>query len=65
MMKLILILFGLKKYDAIYNRIRCCIGVKSGITYKYYLQVYLNNCTYKTVNTEMVHYLDENLFETD
>ena len=32
---------------------------------QYYLQVYLNNCTYKIVNTEMVHYLDENLFETD
>ena len=30
---------------------------------KYYLQVYLNNCTYKTVNKQMTDYLDENLFE--
>ena len=28
-----LVLFGSEKYDSIYNRIRCLIGVKSGITY--------------------------------
>ena len=28
-----LVLFGLKKYDAIYDRIRYLIGLKSGITY--------------------------------
>ena len=29
---------------------------------KYYLQVYLGNCTYKIVNKQMTDYLDENLF---
>ena len=29
---------------------------------KYYLQVYLDNPTCKIVNTEMIDYLDENLF---
>ena len=29
---------------------------------KCYLQVYLDNCAYKTVNKQMTHYLDENLF---
>ena len=28
-----LVLFGLEKYDAIYDRIRYLIGLKSGITY--------------------------------
>ena len=30
---------------------------------KYYLQVYLDNCAYKTANKQMTDYLDENLFE--
>ena len=30
---------------------------------KYYLQVYLDNCSYKIVNKKMTDYLDENLFE--
>ena len=30
---------------------------------KYYLQVYLDNCIYKSVNKQMAGYLDENLFE--
>ena len=30
---------------------------------KYYLQVYLDNCTYKIVNKQMTDYLDENIFE--
>ena len=30
---------------------------------KYYLQVYLDNCSYKIVNKQMTDYLDENLFE--
>ena len=30
---------------------------------KYYLQVYLDNCVYKTANKQMTGYLDENLFE--
>ena len=29
----------------------------------YYLQVYLDNCTYKIVNKQMTNYLDQNLFE--
>ena len=29
----------------------------------YYLQVCLDNCTYKIVNKQMTDYLDENLFE--
>ena len=32
---------------------------------KYYLQVYLNNSAYKIVNTEMVGYLDNNIFDSD
>ena len=32
---------------------------------KYYVQVYLDNCAHKIVNTKMVDYLDDNLFETD
>ena len=32
---------------------------------KYYLQVYLDNCAYKIINTNMVDYLDDNLFESD
>ena len=32
---------------------------------KYYLQVYLDNCAYKIVKTQMLDYLGENLFETD
>ena len=41
---------------------------------KYYLQVYLGNCTYKTLTSnctykildkQMTDYLDDNLFETD
>ena len=30
---------------------------------KYYLQVYLGNCTYKTVKKQMTDYLHGNLFE--
>ena len=30
---------------------------------KLYLQVYLDNCTNKTVNKQMKDYLDKNLFE--
>ena len=32
---------------------------------KYYLQVYLRNCAYKIVDTQMVDYLDDILFEPD
>ena len=30
---------------------------------KYYLEEYLENCVYKTVNKQMADYLDENIFE--
>ena len=30
---------------------------------KYYLEVYLDNCAYKTVNKQIADYLDENVFE--
>ena len=32
---------------------------------KYYQQVYLDNCAYKTVCKEMTHFRDDSLFETD
>ena len=32
---------------------------------KYYLQVYLDNCSYKVIDKQMTDYLDGNLFETD
>ena len=41
------------------------ISIDSLLAYenKYYLQVYLENCPYKTINKQMADYLDENLFE--
>ena len=41
------------------------ISIDSLLVYdkKYYLQVYLDNCAYKTVNKQTTNYLDENLFE--
>ena len=41
------------------------ISIDSLLVYdkKYYLQVYLDNCAYKTVNKQMTDYLDESLFE--
>ena len=41
------------------------ISIDSLLVYedKYYLQVYLVNCTYKIANKQMTDYLDENLFE--
>ena len=36
--------------------------------FKYYLHVYIkyaSNCAYKVANTEMIDYLDDNLFESD
>ena len=41
------------------------ISIDSLLVYdkKYYYLVYLNNCTFKTVNKKMTDYLDENLFE--
>ena len=41
------------------------ISIDSLLVYnnKYYLQVYLDNYAYKTVNKQMTDYFDENLFE--
>ena len=41
------------------------ISIDSLLVYdkKYYLQIYLDNYTYKSVNKQMTDYLDENLFE--
>ena len=40
------------------------ISIDSLLVYdKKHLEVYLDNCVYKTVNKEMADYLDENLFE--
>ena len=41
------------------------ISIDSLLVYKkkYYLQVYLDNCAYKTVKKQMTDYLAKNLFE--
>ena len=41
------------------------ISIDSLLVYesKYYLQVYLDNCTYKIRNNQMTDYLDDNFFE--
>ena len=41
------------------------ISIDSLLVYdkKYHLQVYLDNCAYKTINRQMTNYLDENIFE--
>ena len=41
------------------------ISIDSLLVYdsRHYLQVYLDNCGYKIVNTRMTDYLDENFFE--
>ena len=43
------------------------ISIESLLVYenKYYLQVYLDNCAYKNISTEMVHDLADNIFESD
>ena len=53
------------------NKVVCnsftVISIDSLLVYdnSYYLQVYLDNCAYKTVGNQMVDYLDYDLFETD
>ena len=41
------------------------ISIDSLLVYdnKYYLQVHLDNCPYKTATKQMTDYLDENIFE--
>ena len=39
------------------------ISIDSLYENKYYLQVYLGNCTYKIAIKQMTDYLDDNLFE--
>ena len=43
------------------------ISIDSLLIYenKYYLWIYLDNCVYKTVKIQMIHYLDDNLFKPD
>ena len=43
------------------------ISIDSLLVYenKYYVQVYLDNCTYKIVNIEMADYLYDNIFKSD
>ena len=43
------------------------ISIDSLLVYdnKYYLQVYLGNCPYKTIDKQMPDYLNDNFFETD
>ena len=43
------------------------ISIDSLLVYenKYYLQVYPDNCAYKTANIQITDYLGDNLFETD
>ena len=47
----------------------CCsvISIDSLLVYenKYYLQVYLENCTYKIVDKRMIDYLGESPLKTD
>ena len=42
-----------------------CIDFLLVYNNKYYQQVYVEYCAYKVVNTQMIDYLDENLFESD
>ena len=37
----------------------------SVLVYEYYLEVYLDNCSHKIVDKQILDYLDNNLFETD
>ena len=41
------------------------ISIHSILVYdkKYYLQLYLDNSAYKTLNKQMIDYLDEKVFE--
>ena len=41
------------------------LSIDSSVVYesKYYLQLYLDNCTHKIVNKEIINYLDEITFE--
>ena len=42
------------------------ISIDSLLVYESkYLQVYFDNCAHKIVSTEMIDYLDDNLFESD
>ena len=53
------------------NKVVCnsftVISIDSLLVYdnSYYLQVYLDNCAYKTEGNQMIDYLDYDFFETD
>ena len=36
-----------------------------GYENKYFLQIYLDNCVYKIIDTQMTDYLDDYLFEPE
>ena len=42
-----------------------CLKMCQNYENKYYLQVYLDNCAYKTVNMQSINYTDDNIFESD
>ena len=42
-----------------------CIGSLLFYENKYYLQIYLDDRAYKIIDTQMIDYLDDNLFESD
>ena len=53
------------------NNVECetfsIISIDSLLVYenKYYVQAYLHSYVYKTLNTQMVYYLGDNIFESD
>ena len=68
MLKFILIFCGLNVSEVgVERQSFTIISIDSLFVYenKYYLQIYLDNCAYKIANIDMLHYVDDNLFETD
>ena len=63
--------YGAKKNCGLEDDVECksfaIVSIDSLLVYeyKYYLQVYLDNCAYKIVHKQMIDYFDDNLFETD
>ena len=64
----------LEKYEAIWAKIDLfshesftIIFIDSVLVYesKYYLTVYVQHCAYKSLNTQIVDYMGDNLFESD
>ena len=52
--------------DKVYTNFRCLSVPEDSFTLSLQnFQVYLDNCAYKIVDSQMIDYLDDNLFETD